>query len=73
MVSIESKVKEIGMVGLVEVRRRKGMVVVFLELQEPLGGTELAVRRHTRGAWCVDSRKHCFSYFSGNSNRQEVV
>ena len=42
------------MVGMVEVRRRKGRVVVFLELQEPLGGTELAARRHTRGAWCVD-------------------
>ena len=65
MVSIESKLKEIGMVGLVEVRRRKGRVVVFLELQEPLGGTELAARRHTRGAWCVDSRKTLFFVLFG--------
>ena len=60
MVSIESKLKEIGMVGLVEVRRRKERVVGFLELQESPDGTELAARRHTRGAWCVDSRKMLF-------------
>jgi len=48
------------MVGMVEVRRRKGRVAGFLELQEPPGGTELAARRHTRGAWCVDSRKTLF-------------
>jgi len=41
------------MVGLVEVRRRKERVAGFLELQESPGGTELAARRHTRGAWCV--------------------
>ena len=46
--SIESKLKEIRMVGLVEVRRRKGRVVGFLKLQEPCGGTQLATRRHTR-------------------------
>ena len=46
--SIESKLKEIKMVGLVEVRRRKGRVVGFLKLQEPSGGTQLAARRHTR-------------------------
>jgi len=27
----------------------------FLELQEPPGGQYGAARRHTRGAWCVDS------------------
>ena len=32
----------------------------FLELQEPPSGTILATRRHTRGAWCVDSRKMLF-------------
>jgi len=32
----------------------------FLELQEPPGDTILAARRHTRGAWCVDSRKMLF-------------
>ena len=48
MVSIESKLKEIRMVGLVEVRRRKGRVVGFLKLQEPSGSTQLAARRHTR-------------------------
>jgi len=57
VVSIESKLR---MVGLVEVRRRKGRVAGFLELQEPHGGTELAARHHTRGAWCVDSRKMLF-------------
>ena len=46
--SIESKLKEIRMVGLVEVRRRKGRVVGFLKLQEPSSGTQLAARRHTR-------------------------
>ena len=46
--SIESKLKEIRMVGLVEVRRRKGRVVGFLKLQEPSGGTQLAARHHTR-------------------------
>ena len=48
MVSIGSKLKEIRMVGLVEVRRCKGRVVGFLKLQEPSGGTQLAARRHTR-------------------------
>ena len=42
MVSIESELKEIRMVGLVEVRRRKGRVVGFLKLQELYGGTQLA-------------------------------
>jgi len=68
VVSIESKLKEIGMVGLIEVRRRKGRVAGFLELQEPPDA-----RRHTRGAWCVDSRKTLFFYFSRNSNRRAVV
>ena len=45
--SIESKLKEIRMVGLVEVRRRKGRVAGFMKLQEPLGGTQLVARRHT--------------------------
>jgi len=48
------------MVGLVEVLKRKGRVAGFLELQEPLGSTELAARRHTKGAWCVDSQKTLF-------------
>jgi len=28
----------------------------FFELQEPPGDTQLAARRHSRGAWCFDSR-----------------
>ena len=36
------------MVGLVEVRRRKGRVVGFLKLQAPPGGTQFATRHHTR-------------------------
>jgi len=30
------------------------------QVQEPLGDTILAARRHTRGAWCVDSRRTQF-------------
>ena len=32
----------------------------FLELQEPPDITQLATRRHTRGAWCFDSQKTLF-------------
>ena len=60
VVSIELKLKEIGMVGLVEIRRRKGRVAKFLELQEPPGGTHLADRRHTSDVWHSDSRKTLF-------------
>ena len=35
----------------------------FLEQREPLGGTQLAARRHTSDAWCSDSQKCYFSYF----------
>jgi len=30
------------------------------QVQEPPDGTILAAKRHTRGAWCVDSRKTLF-------------
>jgi len=63
VVNIESKLKEIGMVGLVEVRT-KGSVVGFLELQESPSGTQLAARRHTRDAsGALIHKKCCFSYF----------
>jgi len=51
VVSIELKSKEIGMVGLVEIRRRKGRAAKLLELQESLGGTHLAARCHTSDVW----------------------
>jgi len=38
-------------------------------VQEPPGGTHLAARRHTREAWCSDSRKMLFFIFSWNRNR----
>ena len=63
MVSIELKLKEIGMVGLAQIRRRKGRVAGFLELQEPPDGTQLATMRHTNDAWCSDSRKTLFFVF----------
>jgi len=72
-VSIESKLKEIGMVGLVEVRKRNGRAIGFVELQEPSGGTQLAARCHTKGTCCSVHDKLCFSYFSHNRNRRVVV
>jgi len=56
----------IRFVGVEEISR-------FLEMQVPLGGTQLAVRCHIRGAWCLIHEKCCFSYFSSNNNRRAVV
>jgi len=46
-----------------EVRRRNGRAAGFLKLQEPPGGTQLAVRRHTSDVWCSNSRKTLFFVF----------
>jgi len=58
VVSIESKLKENGMVGLVEVRRHKGRAVGFLELLEPPSGTQLAAKRHTKDVCGVLFKKN---------------
>ena len=72
MVSIESKLKEIRMVGLVEVRRRKGRVVGFLKLQEPSSGTQLAARRHTRDVHGVLFTKNVFRTFRGTGTARRL-
>ena len=73
MVSIESKLKEIRMVGLVEVRRRKGRVVGFLKLQEPSNGTQLAARRHTRDVHGVLFTKNVvFRTFRGTGTARRL-
>jgi len=46
--------------GWNKVRSCWGFFFGFLEQREPLGGTHLAVRLHTRNAWCSDSRKTLF-------------
>ena len=71
--SIESKLKEIRMVGLVEVRRRKGRVVGFLKLQEPSNGTQLAARRHTRDVHGVLFTKNVvFRTFRGTGTARRL-
>jgi len=45
----------------------------FLEQQESPSGTQLAARRHTRDAWCSDSRKTLFFVFSWNRNHPMLV